>query len=153
MRLIWRVYEAVHYLRIVDYQLFVWHFVYVTIFVISTVNIDAGRYNSYIIVDNRRITSGALNSENVSITHCVFEVLRRTLHKPESTGYSACPSPRRLMRRACSRGSLDSDARAVVAEQTDTRTHRHRHRAPQYLLRSLSDVAMVMSVNVCVILC
>jgi len=52
----------------------------------------------------------------------------------EHWSYSAWPSPRRLMRRTCT---------AVAARQTGTRTHRRR--APQYLLRSLSDAAMVCS--------
>ena len=53
--------------------------------------------------------------------------------KLRSAGYSALPLPPRLMRRACSRGSAD--------RHTDT--HRHRRRAPQYLLRSLSNAAKI----------
>jgi len=52
----------------------------------------------------------------------------------ESTGYSALPSPLRLMRPL---------RRAVAAGRTHTQTHRRRR--PRYLLHSLSDAAKVIS--------
>jgi len=58
-----------------------------------------------------------LTNEYHSIPHCNQQ---QQLH---STGYSALPLPPRLTQCAC----------------RQTHTHTHRHRAPQYLLRSLSD--------------
>ena len=37
------------------------------------------------------------------------------------------------------------DAPAVTAQQTDTQTHTDRRRAPQYLLRSVSNVAKLIN--------
>jgi len=52
------------------------------------------------------------------------------LQKLEGTGYSALPSPPRLLRHAaCSRGSAD--------------THTDGRRATQYLLRWLSFIALI----------
>jgi len=79
---------------------------------------------------------------NVILICCCSLSLRviSTIARIESTGYSAWPSPRRLMRRPCSRGSVDSDARLVAARRTDRQTHTDADDCNTFTLVSVAKV-------------